>query len=251
MTYLNKLTRQILKTSMLVMLALLMIPGFLTAQADKQNLYEVVRIKVKAGQEKAFEAAVMTHNDAFHGEGLYRASLAFNINGPFGGTYSWIMGPTNYAAMDSRPSEGAHDDDWAKVNAFIEEVSPPTYWTFDRENSHLVENDASDKDLIWVYDIKSGQRHRWAELVGKVKEVYEKKRPNESFRVVWNEFSDTKQGHDAAILFGMEKWAYLDLDRDFGKTFEEVHGPNTWNNFLNDFRATVNGRVDFLRADVK
>ncbi len=251
MSYLKNISRQILKNSMLLALALLMIPGFLIGQDDKKNLYEVVRIKVKAGQEKAFEAAVKSHNQKFHGEGLYRANLAFNINGPYGNTYSWIMGPTNYAAMDTRPTEGAHDDDWKKVDAFIDEISAPTYWSLDRKHSSLVQNDASDKDLIWMFDIESGQTARWTELVGKVKEVYEKKRPNESFRVVWNEFSDTNKGHDAAILFGMTKWGFLDLERDFGKTYEEVHGPNTWSNFLTEFRATVKARVDWMRKDVK
>ena len=251
MNYAQIFSWRILKTSMLLALFFLMIPSLVMGQADEPSLYEVVRIKVKPGQEKAFEAAVKSHNEKFHGEGQFRAGLAYNINGPFGGTYSWIMGPTNYTAMDTRPAKGAHDDDWMKVDAFAEEISPPTYWSFDTKLSQTVQNEADDKDLIWVFDIKSGQNARWAELVGKVKEVYEKKRPNESFRVVWNEFSDTKLGHDAVILFGMSKWGWLDQNRDFGKIFDEVHGPNTWHNFLNDFSACVDGRIDFLREDIK
>jgi hypothetical protein len=75
-------------------------------EEDTPNLYEVVDIKVKKGQEKAFEAAVKSHNEKYHGEdGLYNASLAYNLNGPLGGTYSWIMGPTTYTAMDTRPEK--------------------------------------------------------------------------------------------------------------------------------------------------
>lgn len=251
MTYSTNLFRRLIHATLFTALALLMIPSLSFAQGEKQNLFEVVYIKVKPGQEKAFEAAVKAHNESYHSEDPYRAGLAFNINGPYGNMYSWHMGPTNFAAMDDRPGEGLHDTDWQEVNAFIEEVTPPSYWRFDADLSHRVANQAADKDLIWVYDIKPGQFHRWAELVAKVKEVYEKKRPNESLHVYWNQFSDTKKGHDAAILFGLEKWAELDLERDFGKIYEEVHGANTWNNFLNDFRATINGRVDWVRMDVK
>lgn len=251
MTYSIKLTQHALNYLVLCAFAIFMIPSLATAQLEKQNLYEVVRIKVKKGQEKAFETAVKAHNDEFHGDGLHRATLAFNINGPYGDMYSWIMGPTNYAAMDSRPSAGSHDEDWSAVSEFIEEFEPPTYWSFDPKLSHSVDNDSADKDLIWVYDIKNGEYDRWAELVERVKEVYEKEIPTESFRVCWNEFSDTNKGHDAAILFGLQTWGELDEDRDFGKLYEEVHGPKTWNNFLNDFRATVNARVDWLRMDVK
>lgn len=251
MTYSNKLTQKIFKTTILLVFALFMIPGFLAAQTEDRKLFEVVHIKVKPGQEKAFEAAVKAHNAAYHAEGNYRAGLAYNINGPYGGTYSWIMGPTNYTAMDSRPGSGSHDDDWAKVREYIEEAQPPSYWKHATKLSHTIQNDPADKDLIWIYDIKTGQHRRWAELVAKVKEVYEKKRPNESFNVYWNEFVDTKKGHDAAVVFGLQKWAELDLDIEFGKSYEEVHGANTWSNFLTDFRATVNGRVDWLRMDVK
>lgn len=251
MTYFNKLNKQTLKFAMLFVFATSMIPNFLSAQTEGQSLYEVVRIKVKKGQEKAFEAAVKAHNDEFHGDGMHRARLAFNINGPYGNMYSWIMGPTNYAAMDSRPSGDSHDEDWSAVSEFIEEFQPPTYWSLDPKLSHSVDNDSADKDLIWVYDIKNGEYDRWAELVERVKEVYVKKLPTESFRVCWNEFSDTNKGHDVAVLFGLQTWGELDLDRDFGKLYEEVHGPKTWNNFLNDFRATVNARVDWLRMDVK
>lgn len=239
-----------MKLFMVLACAFLMLPGFLSAQEDKANLYEVVRLKVKKGQEKAFEAAVKAHNAEHHGEGMYRARLRYNINGPYAFTYSWVMGPTNYAAMDNRPDSDAHNADWEKVREFIEEAYAPEYWSFSSKLSHTIENDPADRDLIWVYDIKAGEFDRFAELVAKVKKVYQEKIPNESFIVCWNDFADTKKGHDAAILFGMKSWAEMDIDRDFGKLYEEVHGANTWGNFLNDFRATVNGRVDWLRQDV-
>jgi hypothetical protein len=210
----------------------------------------VVNITVKAGQEDAFEAAVKAHNEMYHGEGLYKARLAYELNGPDAGTYSWIMGPTNYTAMDSRPGKGAHDDDWAKVSAFVEEFGAPTYWSLDRELSSL-QSTTGQKRVIWMYDIKSGQGSRWAELVGKVKKVYTEKRPTETFIVVWNEFADTKAGRDAAVIFGFDKWAWLDRDANFGADYEAVHGAGSWHNFLNEFNDTIDGRVDWMRSFVE
>lgn len=231
--------------------ALLCFPLIAFSQDSQPNLFEVVNIHVKPGQEKAFEAAVKAHNTQFHPEGgVYRGRLFYNLNGPNGGTYSWIMGPTTWTAMDNRPAEGSHDADWAKVEAMVEKFESPTYWAFSNELSQEIENLSPPKRLIWMYDIKRGQSARWAELVGKVKKVYEAKRPTEPFWVVWNEFADSGAGMDAAIIFAFDKWSWLDRESKFGDEFEEVHGEGTWHNFLNEFTDTVDGRVDWLRSRV-
>jgi hypothetical protein len=235
-----------------LVLALLCLPLMLFSQdQDEPSLFEVVNIHVKQGMEEAFEAAVKAHDTQYHPEGgLYRARLFYNLNGPTGGTYSWIMGPTNWTAMDSRPGKGAHDDDWAKVEALVEKFETPTYWSFSTKLSHAIENVSPPKRLIWMYDVKSGQRARFSELVGKVKEVYTAKRPTESLWVVWNEFADSNAGMDVALIFAFDKWAWMDRNSDFGKEFEEVHGSGSWHNFLNEFGDVVDGRVDWLREQI-
>jgi hypothetical protein len=212
------------------------------------NLWETINITVKPGHEEAFEAAVKAHNTKFHAEdGLYRAELGYNINGPHGGTYTWLMGPTSYTAMDSRPGKGDHDQDWKNVGAHVEKYGSPEYWSHSVKLSHFVEGQTNSKRLIWLYDIRKGQATRWAELVGKVKEVYSKKRPTENFLVVWNDFADTKAGRDAAVIFPFDKYAWMDRQSNFSKDYEEVHGAGTWHNFLNEFNDTIDGRVDWLR----
>ena len=232
---------------------LLCLPLALFSQEDNQpNLFETVGIHVKPGQDKAFEAAVKAHNMKFHAEGTaYRARLFYNINGPLGGTYSWIMGPMNWASYEGRPGEGAHDDDWdTNVDPLVEKYEVPNYWTYSAKLSHSIEGQSPQNRLLWVYDLIPGQGSRWSELVEKVKAVYAAKRPTEQFWVVWNEFADTKLGMDVALIFPFDDWAWMDRDSNFGKLYEEVHGEGTWHNFLNDFNATVQGRVDWLRRRI-
>ena len=229
---------------------LLCLPLIAFGQEDNQpNLYQVVNIHVKTGQDDAFKAAVKAHNMKFHPEdGLYHARLFYNLNGPTGGTYSWIMGPTTWTAMDTRPGKGAHDDDWdTNVVTHVEKFDSPTYWSYSEKLSQDIENVSPAKRLIWMYDIRKGQGARWSELVGKVKKVYEEKRPTEPFWVVWNEFANTNAGMDAAIIFAFDNWAWMDRNSKFGEEYEAVHGPGSWHNFLNEFSDTVDGRVDWLR----
>lgn len=235
-----------------LLLLLICLPLFVFGQdAPEANLYEVVNIHVKKGQEKAFEAAVKAHNEKHHASGSkHAARLFYNINGPNGGTYAWILGPTNWTGMDTRPSDDKHNDDWNKVVDMVDHFESPHYWSFSEKLSNIVENESPAKRLIWTYDIKRGQRARWAELVGKVKQTYAEKRPNEHFWVVWNEFADTNAGNDAVIIFAFDKWSWLDRESNFSKDYEEVHGEGSWFTFMNQFRETIDGRVDFIRERI-
>lgn len=98
------------------------------------------------------------------------------------------------------------------------------------------------------YNLRAGSR--FSELVGKVKEVYDKKRPDEAFGVAWNEFANTQAGMDAVILFNFDKWAFMDRQNSFGKDFEEVHGEGSWHNFLNQFSEVTDGRIDWMRTRI-
>ena len=236
-----------------LVLLLLFLPVALFAQEeDPASLFQVVDLKVKKGMEDAFEAAVKSHNEQFHGaDGLYAARLFYNINGPSGGMYTWVMGPTTYTALDDRPSGDEHDDNWGKVEEYVEEMGTPGFWNYDHKLSQWNAEMPNTKRLIWVYDIKRGQGKRWAQLVGQVKEVYEEKRADETFIVVWNDFADTHKGYDVAIIFAFDKWAWMDRESNFSKDYEEVHGEGSWRHFLNEFNDTINGRVDWLRTMVE
>ncbi|MDH3651227.1 MAG: hypothetical protein OEQ53_16190 [Saprospiraceae bacterium] len=224
---------------------ILLFPLLAYGQSDGPTLWEVINIQVKQGMESDFEAAVKMHNEKFHPEGSHQAQLFANINGPYAG-YQWIMGPTNWAAMDNRPADDAHDDDWAKVQAMIESSEPPQYWNTDTKNSQLLMDPVNDKSVLWMYDLEPGKSAQWGELVGKVKEVYAAKRPDEDFFVGWNQFANA-DGEDAVLIFTMDKWGDLDQQRNFGDEYEAVHGQGTWHQFLNHVNECVKQRVDWLR----
>ena len=224
-------------------------PILLWSQADDMpTLWEVVEIQVKPGMEDQFEAAVKMHNEKFHGEGAHQAALFSNINGPYAG-YQWVMGPTNWAALDSRPADDAHDEDWAKVMEYAESVGSPRYWETDVENSQLIMDPANNKSMVWMYDLEPGKGAQWSELVGKVKEVYGETRKDEDFFVAWNALANA-DGEDAVIIFTMDKWGELDNQRNFGKEYESVHGEGTWHSFLNHINECVKGRVDWMRMRI-
>ena len=232
---------------------LLLAPFLMFGQTPSDpGLFEVVYLKIKLGQEKAFEAAVKKHNLAYHKTGtLHNASVHYIVNGTYGGHYSWVMGPTHFGAMDDRPMDEAHDKDWAKVNEYVESISPATYWQEDEKLTSPGPDERTSKSLVWIFDIKEGKADRWKELVSKVQEVYVAKRPDESMYVYWNRFENTKEGQDAAVVFTFNKWGWLDRDTKFNEAYEAVHGKDTWDYFLEEFNACVAGRFEFMRERVE
>ena len=218
---------------------------------DESELFEVIHIKVKLGQEKAFEEVVKKHNLQYHKEGTpYEAHLYYLVNGPDGGQYAWIMGPTNYSAMDTRPDDDAHEKDWSSVVTYAESISAPIYWRSNPALTYRGTDGASDKSLIYMYDIKVGQYDKFKSLVDQAKEVYATKRPEESLLTFFNDFADTKAGKDAGILFPLKNWGVLDKDPDFPKLFNEVHGKGSYDLFKNGLQECVNGRSDVLRVKI-
>lgn len=237
-----------MKNFLLVLLCLPLIA--FSQEKPEAKLFEVVTIYPKSGKNQAMEKAIKAHNEKYHPEGDHHAELYYNINGPDGGSYAWIMGPTSWTAMDNRPVKGDHDASWAKIEEMTRWIQSPGYWEYSSELSHENGEAIGGKRLIWVYDIKQMHQRRWGELVAQVKMVYAEKRPTQPFLVYWNEFATGNEGRDAAVIFPFENWSWLDRDSKFSKDFEAVHGEETWDYFIDEFLKTVESRVDIIRERI-
>lgn len=231
---------------------LLLLPCLVYGQSNTApELYEVIRIKVKLGQEKAFEAAVKKHNAEFHKKGTaHSAQLFYNITGTWGGYYSWVMGTTNFAAMDNRPIDGAHDKDWSSINQYIEEVKPPTYWSYVENISHKGSVRGSTKSLVWILDIKPSKASKVRQLIKQIKKVYAEKMPDNTYSVYWNKLRNTSAGEDIAIVFPFHKWAWLDKDDNIRELYNAVYGAGSFDSFLTDWRDCILAEVDILREKI-
>ncbi len=101
--------------SKLLLLALAL-PFFSFAQeaeeGPKRNRVELTYIKVKVGEEQAFEKAVASHNEKYHKSGTpYSANLNYIRAGKDAGMYVWAMGGFTYADLDEAPGAGDHAKD--------------------------------------------------------------------------------------------------------------------------------------------
>lgn len=246
-----------MKKILLFMVSFSFFADFLVAQtgSGKTNyqMYNSNYMKPKRGHEKLFEEGVKAHNAAFHASGPHKASLSIITQGTNSdGWYLWNMGPLTYTDLDHQPNGNAkHDEDWDKnVDAHVEEYGESLLWKLNEELSYTPAN-YNPKNLdVWLVDIKPGMKYQFADLMKKMKPIWETKKYPFSLRVFYNDLW-SKKGNDAAIVYSFDKYADFDLDIKFKEDYESVHGSGSYDNFWKSWNECVVSVDEHLRKIIK
>lgn len=218
---------------------------------NKNQVTETMYLLPKRNMDDKLEAGLKAHNDKYHPDGPYRAALRKVDYGNKQGWYVWLMGPTTYDALDSRPDKGAHDEDWTKnVDPYIEEYGSTNLWEYDAENSFGREilNQSGNYD-VWLVDVKSGSNAKFNELVMKFKKTYEAM-GNRAF-LVYRSPVHMAGGADVALLASYTSIADWAADWKVKEAYEKLNGAGSWQAMWQTWNETV---VDFdeeLRSFVK
>ncbi|HYV93643.1 MAG TPA: hypothetical protein VE978_17845 [Chitinophagales bacterium] len=226
-----------------------------TAAAPKTyQMVQIMMIKPKQGQEKAFEDAVKAHDAKFH-SGAYAAQLwAVTYGKGSDGWYVWRMGPLMYTDMDKQPQGNKdHDDDWSKtVDPHVQEYGETNFWKLQDDLSYTPANYNPQNLDVWIIDIKPGMRYQFADLMKKWKAMWEAKKYPYAMRVSYNDMFSGDGGADAGIVFSFNHFAeFDDPNNDWRKDYEEMNGPGSWDNFWKAWNACVNSTSEQIRALVK
>jgi hypothetical protein len=224
-----------------------------TAAAKPYQMVQIMMIKPKQGEEKAFEDAVKAHDSKYH-SGAYAAQLwVINYGKGSDGWYIWRMGPLMYADMDKQPQGGKeHDDDWAKnVNPHVQQYGETNLWKIQDELSYTPANYNPENLDVWVVDIKPGMRYQFADLMKKFKIMFDTKKYPYSMRVSYNDLF-SGDGVDAGIVFSFNHFAeFDDPNSDWRKDYESINGPGSWDNFWKEWNSCVNSTSEHIRSLVK
>ncbi|MBP9883359.1 MAG: hypothetical protein KBF32_08150 [Chitinophagales bacterium] len=240
------------KLFFVVVTALILAAAASPASAQATNpVTETMYILPKRGMNEQLENAIKAHNAKYHPEGPYVAGLRSVDYGAKSGWYVWLMGPTTYASIDSRPDKGAHDEDWNKtVDPLIEEYGEPKLWELDPNLSFgreiLTKSGHYD---VWAIDVKRGEMERFNELTGKVKKAYES--IGDRAFMVYRSMVHTPGDADVAYLTSYTSLADWAADWKVKEAYEKLNGAGSWAKMMTTWNEVV---VDFneeLRSYVK
>ncbi len=222
--------------------ALLLCPLFLTAQDAEYLIFESTMLTPASDKVMQFEFAVAAHNKKFHPEGPYGCRVYYVASGVNAGKYMWNMGPTKWSALDARPDDPSHSQDWlGNVQPNLLPEGPNTYWRFDAELSRFPVDFNISKLLVWQVNITRDGGEKMSTLLKQVNDVYKAKFPNDSYGIYYNELASSSQGNDMAIVWFFDKYSWMSKDDHFNERFEEVHGAGSWKTFIADWTSVTEG----------
>jgi hypothetical protein len=191
-------------------------------------MYETMYITPKASKIKEFKAALSAHNKEFHASGPSSVFIRWVSIGSRAGQYVWVMGPTTFTDLDSRPSDQGHEDDWGEVMQYVDEISDIEYWKRNADLSYTPEGwENTSKIHVRTFDVKTGHMEEFRGFLKQVMENYKKHEYKESFHVYFSQFN-TGNGRDVAAVFGFDNWASFDEEGTWEKDFNELHGEGAW-----------------------
>lgn len=189
------------------------------------------------------------HNQEYHKEGAYKATVYNIASGPNAGSIIWEMGPMNYHHNDTRPSEGGHDEDWRdNVMPYIKKIQTIEYWKADKElnNTSMLDGDNSKYPVYFVryYEVADGPTpgiKTFFERISKTVKALDGVNP---WGVYYNEFRQGDLGRHIATFSFSPDWKDFDRDVNWVETFKKANGENSWQNQLDLYDASFKNTWD-------
>ena len=98
----------------LLMMVALVFGAMVTVQAQddsKYQMWESIMMTPDNTKLKVLGENMRKHNQKYHKDGPYEATVYNIATGPNVGKMIWEMGPLTFSHLDARPSKGGHDED--------------------------------------------------------------------------------------------------------------------------------------------
>ena len=233
---------------------LVLVPLMMVAQTNESLVIENVMLTVKPDKIAEFEAGIAAHNKKFHASGPYGARVYTILNGKNAGKYMLIMGPLPWSAMDGRPASKEHTDDNNKnINQYIESEVEVNYMKMHPDLSNFSKDFEINKVSVFMIDIKRFKDMDFMEkVVNKVVKMYKEKMPDQIYGIYTNEMPNM-DGMDFAWVDFFDNSSWMAKDDTFMRDFEEVHGTDSFQQFIKDVEATTDGdkgEIWSLRKDL-
>jgi hypothetical protein len=234
------------------LLLVFLMPFMISAQEEDDSyvMWETMYITPDYTKLTAFSEAMGKHNKTYHKAGPY-AAMVYNVStGPNVGKLVWLMGPCTYTHLDSRPSDGGHDEDWANnVMPYIKKMHHGEYWEMNTDISN-VSNRTEPYNLVFVrfHEVEPGQSHRVNGLFKKISAAHKSIEGAAPWAFFSNEFRQGNLGRHLASVWYYDSWAELDKSTGFRNAYKTVHGENSWQSFISEINGIISNSWDEIWA---
>ncbi len=203
-------------------------------------IFEIETFRADFDDIDQLEAALGSHNKKFHPAGPHGVRVYQVVSGANSGNYKWLMGPTPWSALDSRPDDDVHNNDWKNnVASKMDEGHTTDYIRFDPTRSRFPADFNVNKLYVRTIDVAKGKMDMAKGLLDKCRRVYAEKIPNQAYGVYFNELGSTTAANDILFVYFFDKWSWMGEDDGFDAKYEELFGKGSAAQYWNDWREAT------------
>jgi hypothetical protein len=218
-------------------------------ESKDYNMWESMMFTPDYTKLKVLGENMRKHNETYHKEGPYKATV-FNIStGPNSGKMIWQMGSMMMKHNDARPGDGGHDDDWRdNVMPYIKEIHTTEYWTQDDEKSILgaLVGTEMTHPIFYVryFEVSDDHDFTMDAHFKQVSETIKSMKDANPWGLYYNAGRQGDLGRHVATVSFMENWAEMDKDRNFKAAHGKLYGEDAWEAFTETARKTFTNTWD-------
>lgn len=219
-------------------------------EAQKEPIWETIILTPDNTKLKILGENMRKHNQKYHKEGTYSASVYNIASGPHTGKLIWIMGPIQFSQLDDRPAAGGHDEDWRdNVMPYIKKVEQGEYWQGDNElsNVSMLTPDPADYPILFTryWEINLEHQHQVNARLKLVSNTVKEMEGENPFGIYYNLFRQgEKIGRHIATVAFYKNWTDFDRDPKFRETFMKSHKEQDWDAFIRDGELILDNSWD-------
>jgi len=242
-----------MKTLNSFVLAIAMVFGTMTTinaqDSSAVPMWEMIMLTPDNTKLKVLGENMRKHNQQYHKDGPHQASVWNISSGPNSGKMVWQMGPLGYSHLDSRPSEGGHDEDWRdNVMPYIKKMGSVEYWKADAEfnNTTMLDPTQVSHPILFIryYEIEPGMGFSIRTFFGRMHKTVIALDGENPWGLYANEFRQGDLGRHFADVSFFKNWTEFDKDVKWVETFNKTNGNNSWQNQVNMAQATFKNSWD-------
>ena len=188
------------------------------------------------------------HNETYHKEGPYKATVYNIVSGPNAGKMIWQMGSMMLKHNDNRPGAGGHDADWRdNVMPYIKKIHTTEYWSQDDKKSNtsmLGPDNIYPLMYIRYFEVSDDHDFSMDNHFKQVSETIKSMDGENPWGLYYNAFRQGDLGRHVATVGFMKKWAEMDEDRNFKAAHAKLFGEDAWDAFTETAAKTFTNSWD-------
>lgn len=240
------------KKSIASLLMLAMVFTFSTSvnaqESEDYAMWQNIMITPDYKNLKTLQENMRKHNETFHKDAPYSATVYNITTGPNAGNIIWQMGPMMFKHNDDRPGAGAHNEDWRdNIMPYVKKMHTVEYWSQDDKKSNtsmLGPDNIYPIMFIRYFEVSDHHDYTMGNVFQQASETFKSMSGENPWGLYYNQFLQGDLGRHVATVRFYKDWKSFEDNPSFKKAHAKLFGEDQWEIFMDTIEDTFDNQWD-------